>query len=78
MSVFYGTALNITKKFNGSYLVLSAMWAESRNITNSAFSHRRTGNFLPEGAVNHLPKKFSQVAKIFKKQSKTNEGHTMR
>ena len=40
--------------------------------------HRRTGNFLPGGAVNHLPKKFSQVAQIFTKQSKTNEGHTMR
>ena len=31
--------------------------------------HRRTGNFLPGGAVNHLPKKFSQVAQIFTKQS---------
>ena len=35
-------------------------------------NHRRTGNFLPGGggvgAVNHLPKKFSQVAQIFKKQ----------
>ena len=30
------------------------------------------------GAVNHLPKKFSQVAQIFTRQSKTNEGHTMR
>ena len=26
--------------------------------------HRRTGIFLPEGAVNHLPKKFLQVAQI--------------
>ena len=25
-------------------------------------SHRRTGYFLPGGAVNHLPKKFLQVA----------------
>ena len=40
-------------------------------------SHRRTGNFLPRGAVNHLPKKFVQVAQIFTKQSKRNEGHTM-
>ena len=45
--------------------------------------HRRTGNFLPGGggggggggAVNHLPKKFSQVAQIFTKKSKRNEGH---
>ena len=43
------------------------------------FAHRRTGNFLPEGAVNHLPKKLSQVAQIFTKQSSTkrNEGHTL-
>ena len=27
------------------------------------------------GAVNHLPKKFSQVAQIFTKKSKRNEGH---
>ena len=41
---------------------------------------RRTGNFLPGGGgggVNHLPKKFSQVAQIFTKQSKRNEGHKM-
>ena len=38
-------------------------------------SHRRTGNFRPGGAVNHLPKKFLQVAQIFTKQSKRNEAH---
>ena len=37
--------------------------------------HRRTGNFLPGGAVNHLPKKNRQVAQIFTKESKRNEGH---
>ena len=37
--------------------------------------HRRTGNFLPGGAVNHLPKKIFQVAQIFTKESKRNEGH---
>ena len=33
--------------------------------------HRRTGNFLPgrRRAVNHLPKKFSQVAQIFTKRT---------
>ena len=36
---------------------------------------RRTGNFLPGGAVNHLPKKIWQVAQIFTKESKRNEGH---
>ena len=39
--------------------------------------HRRTGNFRRRGAVNHLPKKFLQVAQICTKQSKRNEGHTM-
>ena len=34
--------------------------------------HRRTGNFLPGGAVIHLPKKLLQVAQIFTKQSKGN------
>ena len=37
-------------------------------------SHRRTGRFLPGGAVNHLPKKSLQVAQIFTKQSNRNEG----
>ena len=37
--------------------------------------HRRMGNFLPGGAVNHLPKKISEVAQIFTKESKRNEGH---
>ena len=31
----------------------------------SRFAHRRTGNFSPGGAVNYLPKKFSQVAHFF-------------
>ena len=33
--------------------------------------------FFARGAVNHLPKKFSQVAQIFTRQSKRNEGNTM-
>ena len=37
--------------------------------------HRRAGNFLPGGAVNHLPKNISQVAQIFTKESNRNEGH---
>ena len=41
--------------------------------------HRRTGNFLPGkgggGAVDHLPKKLSQVPQIFTKESKRNEDH---
>ena len=35
----------------------------------------QTGNFLPGGAVILLPKKFLQVAQIFTKQSKGNQGH---
>ena len=35
---------------------------------------KRTGYFLPGGAVNHLPKKFLQVAQIFTKRSNRNEG----
>ena len=38
-------------------------------------NHRRTGIFLPGGAVNHLPKKITQVAQIFTKESKRNESH---
>ena len=38
---------------------------------------RRTDNFRPGGSVDHLPKKFLQVAQIFTKQSKKNEGYTM-
>ena len=38
-------------------------------------SHRRTRHLLPGGAVNHLPKRFSQVSQIFTKESKRNEGH---
>ena len=33
--------------------------------------------FCQGGAVNHSPKKFLQVAQIFTKQSKRNEGDTM-
>ena len=36
------------------------------------YKHRRTGNFLPSGgggAVNLLPKKFSQVARILPKRT---------
>ena len=50
-------------------------------VTWSNRDHGRTGNFRPEGggggAVNHSPKKFLQIAQIFTKQSKRNEGHTM-
>ena len=47
----------------------------SQSLIAETCRHRRTGNFLPGGAVNHLPKKISQVAQIFTKESKRNEGH---
>ena len=40
------------------------------NLFTRGSYHRRTGNFLPGGAVIHLPKKFLQVAQIFTKESK--------
>ena len=40
--------------------------------------HRCTGNFLPGGGGSGpFAQKFSQVAQIFTKQSKRNEGHMM-
>ena len=32
--------------------------------------HRRTGNFLPGGAVNHLPKKSPELPKFLRKSRK--------
>ena len=40
----------------------SASFCGDRTNSPYAFGHRRTGYFLPGGAVNHLPKKFLQVA----------------
>ena len=50
-----------------------------RELQQFFTSYQRTGNFLPKGVVNHLPKKLSQVAQIFTKKSSTkrNEGHTL-
>ena len=60
----YSRCLNVVTHASG----ISIQWV---------WKHRRTPNFRPGGAVNHLPKKFMQVAQIFTKQSKRNEGHTM-
>ena len=54
-----------------SLLAQELWWLNMHGVSN----HRRMGNFLPGGAVNHLPKKISQVAQIFTKDSKRNEGH---
>ena len=40
----------------------------SKKFNWAKCDHRRTGNFWPGGAVNYLPKKFSQVAQTFTKQ----------
>ena len=60
------------------FVFTSLCIAQSNNVCyHYCISHRCTGNFLPRRAVNHLPKKFSQVAQIFPKNSKRNEVHTM-
>ena len=48
-------------------------------VINSAHTLQACGQFFARGSggVNHLPKKFSQVAQIFTKQSKRNEGRKM-
>ena len=38
---------------------------ETQITSPGVLNHRRTSNFLPGGAVIHLPKKFLQVAQIF-------------
>ena len=51
-------------------------------MLNVPKSHRRAVNFLPGeggtggwGALNRLPKKVSQIAQIYTKESKRKEGH---
>ena len=55
--------------YNSLKLLLITSAAKSLAITFQGH-HRRTGNFLPGGALNHLPKKISQVAQIFMKELK--------
>ena len=59
----------------GDSQFLPALFSCSRFLNSADPTiHRRTGYFLPGRAVNHLPKKFLQVAQIFTKQSNRNEG----
>ena len=61
-----------------AFAVNNCLLSSEAFAATATFEHRRTGNFRPWGAVNHLPKKFLQVAQIFTKQAKTtSEGHTM-
>ena len=76
----FGTQLGTSSEIFGtsSYLFgsfITKSWLSRVKV--KARKHRRTGNFRPGGAVNHLPKKFLQVAQIFTKHSKRNEGYTM-
>ena len=60
------------------YYIASSCLGDQKQVQAARFDshlHRRAGNFLPGWAVNHLPKKFSQVSQIFTKESKRNEGH---
>ena len=66
-----------SKDFLGNFRFRDLFKWENMNYFLGSLIHRRTGNFRPGGAVNHLPKKFLQVAQIFTKQSKRNEGHMM-
>ena len=55
-------------------------WCTDTGKTNKKMArhHRHTGIFLPGGGGEPFAqKKFLQVAQIFTKQSKGNEGHTM-
>ena len=60
-------------------LAITKCHGTEKIVPYNAWVHRRTDNFLTEGAVDHLSKKLSQVAQIFTKQSSTkrNEGYTM-
>ena len=69
------TSEMLAEKHRWTFLLHSSYL--SFRMHNQTSLHRRTGNFLPGGAVNYLRKKFSQVAQIFTKQYKRNEGHTM-
>ena len=46
----------------------------SKTLSQNLFKPQAYGLFFARGVVNHLPKKFLQVAQIFTKQSNRNEG----
>ena len=51
------------------YILTTTTTTEKKKKWNlRRYNHRRTGNFLPGGAVSYLPKNFPQVAQIFMKQ----------
>ena len=69
----------IEPTLSGSFylIVILALHMKSRSLQERNGLYGRTGIFLPGeegGAVNHLPKKFSQVALIFAKQSNKRKG----
>ena len=55
---------NLYKSFSSHLIHINVF----RHLEAKNTNHRRTGNFLPGEAVNHLPKKFLQVAQISTKQ----------
>jgi len=73
-------ALQKVKK-TGNQSPLMVTFAEKKKIApykspKSCYRLRRTGTFLPGGGE-PFAQKFSQVAQIFTKQTKTNKGHMM-
>ena len=78
-----GRLRGVTLKFHQFLYYYTWLNICQRKVTISSLliclNYRRTGNFLPEGAVNRLPNKLSQVAQIITKRSSTkrNEGHTL-
>ena len=61
-----------TSTFHGNFALVIFIGRKFQNL-KCLGKHRRTGNFWTEGAVDHLPKKLSQVAQIFTKQSSKKE-----
>ena len=70
-SLWFSSSASCCSCFDYFVVIEIAFMDNQAQITEtiSRLEHRRTGNFLPGGAVNHLPKKFSQVARIFTKRT---------
>ena len=66
------TGEHLPSKINEEMTLTIIEGTELELVPSAKLLHRRMGNFLPGGAVIHLPKKFLQVAQISTKRSKGN------